>query len=92
VRCPFPGTPLTYRGHLEGGAVICDARGVVLARRARRDGPGAAIARLTPGRVPPDAPVPERFWLHRRGPLPALVWHAQRAHGRRWYARHVRGA
>lgn len=90
VSCPFPGTPFTYRGHLEGGAVVCDAHGTVLARRPRADGPGAAIADIEPGRITPAAPIPERFWLHRRGPLPAVIWHAQRAHGRRWYARHMR--
>lgn len=92
VSCPLPGTPLTYRGHFEGGAVICDARGRVLARREGREGPGAAIADVSPGRTPPGAAIPGRFWLHRRGPLPALFWHVHRVHGRRWYARHVTGA
>lgn len=91
VSCPLPWTPLTYRGSFEGGAVICDARGRVLARRDRRDGPGVALADLTPGGVTPSRPIPRRYWLHRRGPLAAMFWHVQRAHGRRWYARHTSG-
>jgi hypothetical protein len=91
ISCRFPGAPLVrYRGHLEGGACVCDANGGVLARRERSQGAGFAVADIAPGRVSPGIPVPDRYWLHRRGPLPALTWHVQRAHGRRWYARHVR--
>lgn len=91
ISCRFPGAPLLrYRGYLQGGACVCDARGRVLARRGRQEGAGVAIAEIAPGRVAPAAPVPERFWLHRRGPLPALTWQTQRVHGRRWYSRHVR--
>lgn len=91
LECPLPWTPLTYRGTFEGGAVICDAHGRVLARRERRDGPGVALADITPGRVAPGRPVPDRYWLHPRGPVATVFWHMQRAHGRRWYARHTRG-
>lgn len=92
ISCRFPGAPLLrYRGHLEGGACVCDARGRVLARRERSEGAGVAIAEIEPGRVAPGAAVASRYWLHRRGPLPALTWHLQRAHGRRWYKRNVRG-
>jgi len=73
------------------GAVITDARGTVLSRREREEGPGFAIANVTPGRSEPIADPPDRFWLHRRGAVAAAVWNYQRLHGRRWYRRHVSG-
>jgi iron-sulfur cluster repair di-iron protein len=92
VACPRPWAPgVVYRGHLEGGAVVADARGRVLARRERRQGAGFAIADVEPGRVPPARELPDRFWLHRRQALPALMWNLQRLHGRRWYRRHAAG-
>lgn len=91
LECPMPWSPLRYRGHFEGGAAIADAHGRVLARRDRRDGAGHVVADLEPGRVAPELPVPDRFWLHRRGPIAAATWSYQRVHGRRWYARNVRG-
>jgi hypothetical protein len=63
----------------------------VLAARYREDGAGFAIADVTPERVDPCDPVPDRYWLHRRGAMAALFWNVQRAHGRRWYGRHARG-
>ncbi|MDX6670480.1 MAG: deaminated glutathione amidase [Solirubrobacteraceae bacterium] len=92
IECPLPGLPfVTYRGHLEGGAVIADAQGRVLARRDRRAGAGFALADVEPGRVAPADEIPDRFWLHRRQVLAAAFWHTQRWHGRRFYARHTRG-
>lgn len=92
IACPMPPIPgLAYRGHLEGGAVIADAHGRVLARRDRRDGAGFAIADVEPGRIEPDRQIPDRFWLHRRQPVAALAWNAQRLHGRRWYRRNTAG-
>ena len=91
VTCRMPGLPLTYRGHFQGGAVVCDAHGRVLARRDARAGAGLAIATIEPARVRPDDPVPARYWLHRRGPMSAFVWTYQRAHGRRWYVRNCAG-
>jgi predicted amidohydrolase len=91
IDCAMPLSPLRYRGEFEGGAVICDGRGTTVARRDRREGPGIVLADLALGRVAPTAPVPERFWMHRRGALPAFTWAYQRAHGRRWYARHALG-
>lgn len=88
VACRLPGTPLTYRGHFQGGAVIAAADGTVLARRDRDQGPGFALAEITIGRVRPAGTVPAGFWLHRRGPLPAVAWAYQNPLGRRWYARH----
>jgi predicted amidohydrolase len=87
--CPSPWMPVRYRGHFEGGAVIADADGTVLDRRARDQGAGFAIAGVTPGRRPPLDQAPNRFWLHRRGPAAATAWTLQRLHGRRWYARHT---
>jgi predicted amidohydrolase len=88
---PMPASPITYRGHFEGGASISDAHGRVLAFRDRREGAGFAIADVEAGRVTPEEEVPDRFWLHRRDPLAAFTWSYQRAHGRRWYARHGAG-
>ena len=90
--CPMPELPLfDYAGHFEGGALIADPQGKVLALRRREEGSGVLVAEVEPKRTPPLAPIPDSFWLHRRGPLAALVWNTQRIHGRRWYRRHVRG-
>lgn len=89
--CPMPELPLmTYRGRFEGGALVADATGRVLAYRDREQGSGHAIAEVETGRVPPSAEIPNRYWLHSRGLLPTLTWHSQRWVGRRWYRRHVR--
>jgi predicted amidohydrolase len=90
--CPMPELPLlTYRGRFEGGAQIADADGRVLVRREPREGSGVVIAEVGARRTAPREQVPDRFWLHRRGALPAIVWNTQRVLGRRWYARNVRG-
>jgi predicted amidohydrolase len=90
--CPMPDLPgLRYRGRLEGGALVADPSGRVLAVRRAAEGSGLALAEVEARRVPPAEPVPGRFWLHRRGALPAYAWHSQRLHGRRWYRGHVRG-
>jgi hypothetical protein len=83
-------TPLPYRGHFQGGAVIAAADGRVLARRGREQGPGFAVADVEIGRGAPLDQPPTGFWLHRRGPVPAACWTYQNWHGRRWYARHGR--
>lgn len=88
IECRMPWAPLHYRGRAEGGASVCDAGGRLLDFRDARDGEGFAIANVTLGRVPPAAAIPSSYWLCRRGPLPALAWSYQRAHGRRWYSRH----
>lgn len=89
--CSMPEVPgATYRGHFEGGALVADAAGEVLALRSREQGSGLAIAEIEASRVPAVEKIPGRYWLHRRGLLPALVWHSQRLVGRRWYRRHVR--
>jgi predicted amidohydrolase len=86
-----PWMPVRYRGFYEGGAVIADADGRVLARRDRDAGAGFAIADVEPGRRPPLDAVPDRFWIHKRGPAASVAWNVQRLHGRRWYRRHVAG-
>jgi predicted amidohydrolase len=89
IACGMPWSPLGYRGSFEGHALIADAHGEVLARRLGSDGPGIVVADVTLGRVPAAEPVPDRFWLYDRGPMPAMAWAYQRAHGRRYYRRHV---
>jgi predicted amidohydrolase len=91
LSCPMPGTPIEYRGHIEGGASVTDAHGRVLAFRDRRQGEGLAMAEVEPGRIAPSRAIPDRFWLHRRDPIQAWAWSFQRLHGRRWYAKHARG-
>jgi predicted amidohydrolase len=92
LACRMPELPpLPYRGHFQGGALIADPQGNVVARRDRREGSGYVIADVSARRVPPEEPVPGRYWMHGRGAIPALVWNTERLHGRRWYRRHVRG-
>ena len=91
LECPMPWLPLPYRGRFEGGAIVTDAEGRVLARRDRDQGEGIAVAEVEPGRRPPLDQPPDRFWLHDRGAVAALAWNYQRLHGRRWYRRHVAG-
>jgi len=91
LECAMPWSPLPYRGHFQGGALVCAADGNVIARRERTEGAGVVIAEVAPGRVPPGEQAPERFWLHDRGAMSALAWSYQRRHGRRWYERNVAG-
>jgi len=89
--CKFPEMPIVpYRGHFQGGALIADAGGNVVALRRRDEGAGIVVADVDIGRVPPSDPVPDRYWLHDRGAMPTYAWNVQRLHGRRWYRRHVR--
>lgn len=90
--CRMPELPfIPYAGHFQGGALVADADGRVLALQSRAEGSGVAVADVEVGRVAAAESVPGRYWLHSRGPLPALAWNSQRLHGRRWYRRHVRG-
>jgi predicted amidohydrolase len=92
LSCPMPELPaLTYHGRFEGGAQIADAHGRVLARREGSEGSGYVIADVEAQRTEPREQVPDWFWLHRRGAVPAIAWNTERLLGRRWYARHVRG-
>jgi predicted amidohydrolase len=89
--CKFPEMPvIPYRGHFQGGALIADADGNLLAVRRRDEGAGIVVADVEIGRVPASEPVPDRYWLHDRGAMPTYAWSVQRLHGRRWYRRHVR--
>lgn len=91
VTCSWPWIPgVPYNGHFEGATLVTDAHGRVLAERHWSEGEGVVVADIEPGRVRPDAEPPEQFWLHDCGAVGALAWTYQRAHGRRWYARHVR--
>jgi hypothetical protein len=90
LRCATPWLPLPYRGNFEGGTLITDERGLVLAALDRTDGEGFAIAEVEPRRIDPLREPPDRFWLHERGAA-TLAWHYQRLHGRPWYRKHVRG-
>lgn len=88
----MPDLPdVTDRGRSVGGAVIADEAGTMLAARPASAGPGHVTADVEIGRTTPLEPIPDSFWLHHRGPMPAVVWHTQRLAGRRWYRRHVRG-
>lgn len=92
-RCRMPELPaLPYDGHFEGGALVAAADGTILALRRDEEGSGFVLADVEIGRVPSAAAIPRRYWLHRRGLLPAIAWNTQRLHGRRWYRRHVRSA
>jgi predicted amidohydrolase len=84
--CRFPLTPVTYRGHCEGGAQICDATGKVLDFKGRDDGDSFAIADVNAVRSA-GVLASDRFWLQRRGTVAALVWAYQNRHGRRVYGR-----
>jgi predicted amidohydrolase len=44
LRCAMPWFPAEYRGHFEGGTLITDARGRILAAIDRADGEGFAVA------------------------------------------------
>jgi predicted amidohydrolase len=92
ARCRMPWLPLPYRGRFEGGAVVCDADGTVLARRDAAEGDGVAIADVRPRRVAPLREPPGRFWLHDRGAIAAAAWSYQRVPGRRYYRRHAGAA
>jgi predicted amidohydrolase len=92
VSCGLPWAPgIPYNGHFQGGAVICDAAGTILARRDNREGPGVVVADVEPGRTAPLDAVSDRFWMHPRGVVASALWTYQNAHGRPWYRRHTLG-
>jgi predicted amidohydrolase len=90
LRCPTPWFPLAYDGHFQGATLVTSADGELLAFRHWREGEGVVVADVEPRRRAPVRTPPDRFWLHRRGVVPSITWNMQRAHGRRWYRRHVR--
>ena len=89
IRCRTPLLPMEYVTDLCGGAVVCDARGNVLARRAKADGAGVVLADIEVGRVVSTERIPTGFWIQELDTLSKLGWHVQGWHGRRWYRRHV---
>lgn len=89
IRCKTPLLPMPYVTSLGGGAVICDAAGNILARRAGSEGAGVVVADIEAGRVKTVEPEPAGFWVQELDPLSKVGWHAQGWHGRRWYRRHV---
>ena len=89
LRCRTPLLPMPYVTELGGGAIICDATGNVLARRAGGDGPGVVVADVEAGRPAGPEHPPAGYWIRELDPVSKLGWHAQRWHGRRWYRRHV---
>ena len=91
IESPMPALPVAYHGHYEGPTSVCDPDGRTLARRQAREGAGVVLAEIEPGRATPREEVPDRYWLHHRGAIPAAAWALQRAHGRRWYHRHALG-
>jgi len=84
--CPWPLAGTVYHGRYQGGAMVCDADGNLLAFRDRDDGPGFAIADLPLVRRQP-AEAPQRFWLQRRSVLGAACWAYQNVVGRHQYRR-----
>lgn len=89
LTCGMPWLPMRYRGQFEGASMITAADGTIVAERHADEGEGVVLGEITLGRRPARLDPPAGFWLHRRGMLPAAVWHYQRWHGRRWYQRHV---
>ena len=89
IKCPMPGLPIPYTGFFEGQAAIINARGDVIAHRRADEGEGIVCCEITLNTGSSDLPVPDSFWLRKRGPLAAFAWHHQRWLGRRWYRRHV---
>ena len=92
-RCPTPLLMAPYVSDYQGGSIICDARGEVLAYRSREQGAGVVVADIEPGRIPVTEPIPDRFWILKLDPVTEyLGWRMQGWHGRRWYKRHGAGA
>lgn len=89
IECPLPWTPLSYRGHYEAGSMIVDGKGKIVALRRRREGAGLVLGELKIGRTRPQAEVPQRYWLHNRGPIPTVAWNYQRWHGIRWHQKNI---
>lgn len=84
--CPWPLGGVVYHGHYQGGAIVYDDRGSVLAARHRDEGPGIAVADVQPARRLYKS-APERFWLPPRGALAAAAWAYHNPLGRRQYHR-----
>ncbi|WP_420590757.1 carbon-nitrogen hydrolase family protein [Bacterioplanoides sp.] len=85
-----PSVPfMPYRGQLEGQAAIIDGHGNLLAHRSREQGEGFVIADITPENVSNQEPIPDNYWLRKRGVLPTFSWIADGFVGRLWYKKNV---
>jgi predicted amidohydrolase len=92
-RCSTPLLMVPWISQYQGGAIVCDANGEVLAYRSRDQGAGVVVADIKPGSVPTAEPIPDRFWILELDPISEyLGWRAQNWHGKRWYKRHGAGA
>jgi predicted amidohydrolase len=86
-RCGALGLPLEYEGDYEGPTGIYTVDGTTLAERPAAARSGVVAAEIDAAAVPALDDMADRFWLHRRGPLPAFAWHWHRLLGRREYGR-----
>ena len=89
IRCKTPLLPVPYVTKCGGGAIICDAEGNTLARRAGSEGSGIVVADIEVGRIKTSEPERSGFWVQDLDPISKAGWHLQNWHGRRWYQRHV---
>jgi len=89
IECPLPWMPMNYKGHYEAGTMIVDSEGNTIAFRDRREGQGIVIGNVKIGRTEPKQDIPNKFWLHDRGPIPTFAWNYQRFYGKRWYKKNV---
>lgn len=89
IECPLPWMPMNYKGHYEAGSMIVDGEGNTIALRDRHEGQGIVIGNIKIGRTTPQQDIPNKYWLHDRGPIPTLAWNYQHLHGRRWYKKNV---
>lgn len=89
ISCPTPWLPIEYKTDFQGGAIICDATGKVLARRAKSEGAGVVVADIQVGRIDSREQLLSGFWIQGLDPISRLGWRLQGLHGRRWYKRHL---
>jgi predicted amidohydrolase len=88
LECRMPLLPgLPYRSYYLGETMIVDAGGEVLARLAREEGEGIALADVQPGRTEPSEEPPEGFWIPDIPWLIRMVWSYQNLYGRLYYSR-----
>lgn len=87
--CTMPGLPMQYKGHYEGGSMIVDGHGEMVAFRDRRQGEGIITGEISIKKSKPTKAVPKKYWLHKRGLIPTIAWTYQKWHGKHWYKKHV---
>lgn len=84
-KCKMPLVPFKYSGHYEGGALIADQSGEIIAIRKKEAGPGVVIGDVHLKNSSPTKQLPTSYWLHNRDPLTSIAWHYQRWHGKLMY-------